>query len=259
MIFLQLVMHKKKVPISISNDSIKKKSLPRELARLIKDYPNTFTDGLPRKLCLYVGMPVFLTKNIATELGLTNGTTGVVRKIYLKNAAAVNEEIGFHEIQHSSDDYVIVEFDEIKVKPLDGLEANQVPIFSENGHFQVRVKGRKNAFSVKRSHFPLVPRFSCTSHKSQGQTLNKAIVDLVPLQRNRRRVETNFAYVPLSRVRTLNDLTILRPFEPSIMKCKKNEACAAMMQEFEERNVCRRWNETNENEDADNSNDTDEE
>ena len=89
--------------------------------------------------------------------------------------------------------------------------------------------------------------------------MNKAIVDLVPLQRNRRRVETNFAYVPLSRVRTLNDLTILRPFEPSIMKCKKNEACAAMMQYFEERNVCRRWNETNENEDADNSNDTDEE
>ena len=38
---------------------------------------------------------------------------------------------------------------------------------------------------------------------------------------------------------------------------QKNEACAAMMQEFEERNVCRRWNETNENEDADNSNDND--
>ena len=72
--------------------------------------------------------------------------------------------------------------------------------------------------------------------KSQGQTLDKAIVDLVPLKEI---VDINFAYVPLSRVRTLKDLTILRPFDPYVLRAKVNEACAAMLNEFEERDVCK--------------------
>ena len=52
-------------------------------------------------------------------------------------------------------------------------------------------------------------------------------------------IEINFAYVPLSRVRTLKDLTILRPFDPCILKAKVNEGCAAMMKEFKARDVCR--------------------
>ncbi len=52
-------------------------------------------------------------------------------------------------------------------------------------------------------------------------------------------IEINFSYVPLSRVRTLNDLTILQPFDPSILKARVNKDCAAMMDEFKARDVCR--------------------
>ena len=97
--------------------------------------------------------------------------------------------------------------------------------------------------TVKRRHFPLVPRFSVTSHKSQGMTLDRAIVDLVPPIRKGRSkpnsVGIEFAYVPLSRVRRLEDLTILRPFDPSILKVPVNKGCYAMMEEFRARDLCK--------------------
>ena len=68
-------------------------------------------------------------------------------------------------------------------------------------------------------------------------TLDKAIVDLVPS--DRRSVQINFAYVPLSRVRRLEDLTILRPFPVDVLKAKVNESCAAMMVAFKSRDLCK--------------------
>ena len=97
--------------------------------------------------------------------------------------------------------------------------------------------------TVKRRHFPLVPRFSVTSHKSQGMTLDRAIVDLVPPIRKGRSkpnsVGIEFAYVPLSRVRRLEDLTILRPFDPSVLKVPVDKSCSAMMEEFRARDLCK--------------------
>ena len=96
--------------------------------------------------------------------------------------------------------------------------------------------GKQKAVNVNRNHFPLVPRYSCTAHKSQGKTLPKAIVDLVPVKKG---IGIEFAYVPLSRVRRLLDLTILRPFHPFILHAKVNEGCAAMMEEFKQRDLCK--------------------
>ncbi len=215
------------------------------VANLIKNWPFSKTERLPGELHLFVGMPVIVTQNIAVELGITNGTKGVVKSIHFKNGEVISgDTTGVHRLRHMPD-YIIVELDDITMKPLDGLEPNHVPIFPmhSQGKFEVKVKGnRKKAdkvFKVSRFHFPLVPRFSCTAHKSQGQTLTKAIVDLVP-QRNRvGRIGIEFSYVPLSRVRTLNDLTILRPFDPSILKAKVNQAYQSMINEYERRDLCR--------------------
>ena len=113
------------------------------------------------------------------------------------------------------------------------------PYFQKKGSFGVTLKGKRKPINIKRRHFPLVPRFSCTAHKSQGQTLSKAVVDLVRPKEMKGAVEINFAYVPLSRVRTMKDLTILRPFDASVLKADVNEGCAAMMEEFKARDKCR--------------------
>ena len=94
---------------------------------------------------------------------------------------------------------------------------------------------------MTRKHFPIVPRFSVTAHKSQGLTLEKAIVDLVPNPKYRgTQQEVSFAYVPLSRVRRLEDLTILREFPASvILNPREDEGRRLMMQQFKEMDLCK--------------------
>ncbi len=137
--------------------------MPTNLANLIKNYPRTKT-RLPRELPLFVGMPIFLTYNIAVEPALTNDTTGVVRSIHLKNGEVISGDTGFYHLEHTPD-YIIVELDDITMKPLDGLKPNHVSIDSKTNSIPVKLKGKQ-----KTTHFPLVPRFSCTAHKSQGKS-----------------------------------------------------------------------------------------
>ena len=61
---------------------------------------------------------------------------------------------------------------------------------------------------VTRSQLPLLPEYAFTDYKSQGRTLDKAIVDLQTAK------NLQSVYVMLSRVRSLSGLAILRPFLP---------------------------------------------
>ena len=178
----------KTVHVSTSKDSIKKKNLPTNLIDMIKDYPSTRTSGLLRELPLYVGMPVFITDNIAVELGLTNGTTGVVKSVQFNCNEEITDEPGFNHLDNMPD-CVIVEADDVNMNPLDGLQPNHVPIFPKAKSFEVKIPGKKDKININRKHFPLVPRFACTAHKSQGQTLTKAIIDLVIPENNKGGVE----------------------------------------------------------------------
>ena len=215
-----------------------RKQVPKNVAARMKNWANTATRGLPRELKMFIGMPVIVTTNIATELGITNGTTGIVRSMHFKEGEVINEETGYHQFDQPPE-YIIVELEGISMETLDGLPPNHVPIFLKTESFQVKLPGKKKGISVNRHHFPLVPRFSCTAHKSQGQTLRKAIVDLVPRNGKTKGIGIEFAYVPLSRVRRLDDLTILRPFDPAILKAKVNDGCKYMMEEYSKRDLCK--------------------
>ena len=231
----------RKVLVTRAKDTVKKGKVPSSVADMIKNRPATQTGQIPGEIPFYIGMPVYLSKNMHVELGLTNGTKGIVRSIHLKNGRSISAESGKHYVNFNDGDYIIVEFDDIKVNPLPGLVVNHIPITPQDTDFQVYVNGKY--VTVKRYHFPLVPRFSVTSHKSQGMTLGKAIVDLVPPIRKGKRkpdpVGIEFAYVPLSRVRRLEDLTILRMFDPSVLKVQVNKSCFAMMEEFRARDLCK--------------------
>ena len=142
------------------------------------------------------------------------------------------------------EDYIVVELQNISMMAaLPGLLPNQIPITAKRGSFSYQPKGQKGKdgkpkkVNITLEHFPLVPKFSITSHKSQGMTLNKAFVDLVPVQKNS--VDINFAYVPLSRVRRLQDLHILRLFPEDVLRAKINKRCKAMMDEFKRRDLCK--------------------
>ena len=237
----------KRVLVTRAKDTYNKgKPLPRDWAESIKDKPHSKTGQLPGELPLYVGMPIYISNNIATELGITNGTKGIVKAIHLQNGEAISEEdIGFHLVEFYDLDCVIVELDDVSLKPLRGLQPNQVPIFPQEGQFQILLKslnskGERKKITVRRKQFPIVPRFSITGHKSQGQTLQTAIVDLVPNPTFRGPVDVSAPYVPLSRVRALENLTILREFPASVvLRPAENFARKAMMAQFKEMDLCK--------------------
>ncbi|CAF1460739.1 unnamed protein product, partial [Adineta steineri] len=64
---------------------------------------------------------------------------------------------------------------------------------------------------------PLVPAYCITTHKSQGQTLSKAVIDLkLPNETE----DIAAVYVPLSRLKCLIDVAIFRPFDYNVLRIK---------------------------------------
>ena len=121
-----------------------------------------------------------------------------------ENEKCNQSDKGFKKV--SSLDYIIIEVPDASISDLDGLPKNHIPIIRCKGSFVL--KQNNDNVMIKRDHFPIIPAFSCTAHKSQGETLKKIIIDLIP-PKGMKSIGTSFAYVPLSRVRTLQDLNIL--------------------------------------------------
>ncbi|CAF1153239.1 unnamed protein product [Adineta ricciae] len=75
--------------------------------------------------------------------------------------------------------------------------------------------------TFQRRALPLVPAYSITAHKSQGQTLNKVVIDLkLPKDTD----DIAAVYVPLSRVKRLSDLIILRHFDYKVLVTKPSKS-----------------------------------
>ena len=82
-------------------------------------------------------------------------------------------------------------------------------------------RNRKAVLFIKRRALPLVPAYCITTHKSQGQTLHKVVIDLkLPNET----VDIAAVYVSLSRVKCLTDLIIMRHFEHKVLLIKPNKS-----------------------------------
>lgn len=229
--------------VVIARDTIKAKKsidLP-DLNRRLLALPDNKTEHLPGYLPLVPGMPVLLQENIACELGLSNGTRGIFRKLVYTETP--NSDTSFNQEKFPIDtvfirdpQYALVEISKSKINKLDSLDPLIVPIpliektftvdleklYSDKAHAVKLLKSNKlkTTISVKRKALPLIPAYSITTHKSQGQTLPKIVIDLnmPPGQ-----VEVASAYVPLSRVQQLTDLVILQDFNISALQVKPSK------------------------------------
>ncbi|KAJ3860910.1 hypothetical protein EV359DRAFT_4838, partial [Lentinula novae-zelandiae] len=119
---------------------------------------------LPGVLKLYIGMPVVLKhKNLNTELGITNGAKGFIRKLEL--GSDVN---GFTYCIGA-----LVEFPNSKVE-LDGLPKGVYPIKPRRWQYNAFIFNEENQqilVSVSRFQVPFEPAFALTGQSAQGYTL----------------------------------------------------------------------------------------
>ncbi|CAF1477381.1 unnamed protein product, partial [Rotaria sordida] len=199
------------------------------LRQAILELPDNKTEHLPGYLPLVPGMPVLLTENVVSEIRLSNGTRGIFRQLVYDESP---EDVRYQDKNFPSNTkfitlpkYALVEFPGCKLDDkLAELQSKIVPIaiseqtflfdakelLPENVSKAAKINKKTTKLSVKRKAFPFIPAYSMTTHKSQGQTLGKIIVDLVMPPGA---FEVASVYVPLPRIKRLDGILIRRPFE----------------------------------------------
>ena len=161
--------------------------------------------GLPKNIKACLGTRVMLLRNIETTTGLVNGAQGKILKFHWPN--------GKHREYPTQNPVSIdVLFDDPAVGG----------VFVENTHTPVNIKPIAVSFftpshvTVTRTQYPLCVSFAVTIHKVQGLTLKQAAVYIGPEIFN-----AGMAYVALSRVSSLQGLTILDICPSKIYASKK--------------------------------------
>jgi hypothetical protein len=233
--------------VCVAQDTCKGKSIeePR-LVKKVLELCDSETEHLPGLLPLVPGMPVILTQNIATELGLINGMNGIFRQLVYEEDSE-STDISSERFPSSARYirkplYAIVEIVRSKIQcNFEQLQSNLVPIPIMDQTFRINIadflpkdkkpkSDRNTTLSIKRRALPLVPAYSITTHTSQGQTLNNVVIDLKLPDRTD---DLAAIYVPLSRVKRLTDLIILRPFDYKILLIKPTASQVTEMERLD--------------------------
>ena len=164
---------------------------------LLDTLPSNKTGGRIGALPLVLGMPVVITENFDVMGGIVNGSKGTLRKVRYR--------VGDDEKRYLTS--CIVELPDLTTDPLPNLPprfAAVLPDEVEMKPFRHPNSGR--TCTLRRFQVPLEAAFAITAHKSQGQTMDRVVVDLNSC------IGTEAAYVMISRCVSLDGLSILRPF-----------------------------------------------
>ena len=140
--------------------------------------------NLTQTLHLSVGSRVVVKKNLWTSKGLVNGALG-----YLRGIVWLTNERG------KLPDFVLVEMDHYSGPPFLQQHPRTVPIAPYQGNFEYK------GASCIRIQVPLVLSWAITIHKSQGMTLDKAVIDI-----GRKEMANGLTFVAVSRVRRIGDI-----------------------------------------------------
>ena len=233
--------------VSVAQDTCKGKPLKDPvLIRKILELSDSNTDHLPGLLPFVPGMPVILTHNIAIELGLINGVNGIFRQLVYQADSVSRDNLS--EAYPSNTQYIyrplyaLVEIAGSKIEcNMEELPPKLVPIPLIEQRCRVDISdilpkdkrprsNQKAILSVKRRVLPLVPAYCITTHKSQGQTLSKVVIDLkLPNETD----DIAAVYVPLSRVKRLTDLVILLHFDYKVLLIKPSKSQVVEMERLD--------------------------
>ncbi len=198
-----------------AKDTHQKYRLSKHTLVELNALPDNKTRGLPGNCMIHIGGKVHLTTNIAVELGLTNGSEGTVEQIILSDGSECASETNVIQLKKFPK-CVLVRFDNADFT-LSNLPRGVVPVTPVEMTFKFgrRLNRQYISWTIHRTQLPLISSNCITSHKAQGKDISPVIVDLCPP--NGMSLDSSFAYVLLSRCKSLQDLAILRPYPFKIL------------------------------------------
>ena len=101
------------------------------------------------------------------------------------------------------------------------MSSEFIPLFPREETFSINPKipelGTRSV-EIRRKQFPITPAYAFTAYKAQGKTLDKVIIDLSRPPTGS--LDSAYAYVSLSRSKTLSGIAILREFNEQILNMK---------------------------------------
>ncbi|KIL65995.1 hypothetical protein M378DRAFT_75913 [Amanita muscaria Koide BX008] len=198
-------------------------SIPMSVKLAIAELNERSTGRLPDHIDLAIGMKAMVVLNLSTEKEIANGTRGIVEDLILDP----NED---DEPTIDDDGTVLLKFPPLATifRPEGGCDfkfntqANDinvkiptgcVPIAPSTTTFTVNV-GEKS-FGIRRRQLAMTAGYAFTDYKSQGQTIEYAIIDLAKPPRGT--ITPFSAYVALSRSRSRNTVRLLRDISDDVV------------------------------------------
>jgi hypothetical protein len=213
-------------PLSFAQKKILYEECPEGVCR---DSERKYYDPF---LCLFYDCQLMCNRNKAVDLGIANGTTALFKKVHLmSNAELVPIQVhGYwvYSVDMKDVDCLEMEFYDMEKKgrlklcPL--TRTVRVP-------YPALVLGKRTVMTtgVKLYCMPILLNYATTGHKVQGKSMDEVIIVEWSTQNAKR-----WAYVVISRARTLNGVFFLEPIPEDIDFCP-DEKYTQMMERLRQK------------------------
>lgn len=173
------------------------------------------TQNLEAEVEVAVGMPVMVMSNVATDASLANGQRGIITELVLDprdKTTYMDEETAITKLNYPP---AMIMFKPSKPTNISipGVPNGCVPLFPKEVKFSIK---DNNGITTKitRRQYPITPAFAFTDFKSQGQTIERVIIDLAKPPNGA--LSPFNAYVALSRSRGRENIRLLRDFDNAL-------------------------------------------
>ncbi|RXW17503.1 hypothetical protein EST38_g8344 [Candolleomyces aberdarensis] len=167
-----------------------------EICKLLQTYDSGKTKQRLGRIPLCIGMPVLVAQNFDVQGGVVNGSRGVVKSLRY-----------CHDLQGRRVlTSCIVNIPNSTQEVMPGLEAHDMPIIADSVNISLQIPFTHESITIERQQVAIVPAFSMTAHRAQGQTLEHVVIDLEACN------GSEAPYVMLSRATALSGVFIFRPF-----------------------------------------------
>jgi hypothetical protein len=216
----------------------------RETPRLdfrvaIAGLPEKMSGKLEQEMVVAKGMKAMVVTNIATEADVANGTRGIVEDIWLHPDEEPFDidpedprimEDGTYALAHVPSLILFRPLEKTDLR-FPGIPPGLIPITPISTTFTV-ANGRGEERKIQRTQYALTGAYAFTDYKSQGQTIEKAIIDIRHPKSGRPLSPFN-VYVALSRGRGRDSIRLLTEFDCNLFTTHPSEELRGEMERLE--------------------------
>jgi ATP-dependent exoDNAse (exonuclease V) alpha subunit len=170
--------------ISRAHDTVKGRILTFNEERTVAERDGTRkrknAGDLQREVHIAVGMEVMVTRNIETDLDITNGARGTVVDIFLHPGEPDHDEEARTTSLTYPPAFILVKLNRTRASRLKGLDESVIPIEPITRTFRIDVheKGTKVTRTISRRQLPITAAYALTDYRAQGQTIGHVLVDI---------------------------------------------------------------------------------